>query len=134
MTEHGPVRGVISGGILSFASIPYAAPPIGALRWRSPLPPAPWTTALNASQLRPACFSARDAKSAEDCLYLSVTVPLTPYGALPDRAPVMVFLHGGGLTSGSTAHCEHCPPAADYRTRMRPLNMVLQQTPLPDSR
>ncbi len=90
-----------------YRGIPYAAPPVGALRWKPPQPPAPWTGVreCTAYSLQPAQLpdpnvppEARKIPSDEDCLYLNV---MTPAGKAGEKLPVMVWFHGGGLRYGS---------------------------------
>ncbi|MFB6718977.1 carboxylesterase/lipase family protein [Kribbella sp. NPDC056345] len=90
-TGQGAVRGIDQGEYREFNGIPYAAPPVGALRWRSPQPAAAWTGVRAASAFGPRCAQA------EDCLFLNVTTPT----AGGPRKPVMVWLHGGGFVEGS---------------------------------
>ena len=109
-TRDGPVRGV-KDEVIAFKSIPYAAPPVGDLRWRPPTPPAPWTGVRDATRHGPQCTQpagfgprARSAASevapptSEDCLTLNVW---TPAHSAAERLPVMVWLHGGAFTIGS---------------------------------
>ncbi|MFC9692042.1 carboxylesterase/lipase family protein [Kribbella sp. NPDC056951] len=100
--EQGAVRGVKKGEYREFNGIPYAAPPVGALRWRSPQPAAAWTGVRAASAIGPRCAQAESATGTppsieEDCLYLNVTTP----AKTGPRKPVMVWLHGGGFVEGS---------------------------------
>lgn len=98
-TSHGPVRGVRGDGHQAYLGIPYAAPPIGDRRWRAPTPPEPWTEPRDASSRPPRCVQRSfglPLASQEDCLYLNVHAP----DPLPDRAPVMVWIHGGSFTFG----------------------------------
>ncbi len=103
-TEHGPVRGVpLADGGAKFVGIPFAAPTTGAKRWRAPEPPARWTEPLDASVLKKACpqvdpFRGGPVDFDEDCLHLNLW---TPSLAKDARAPVMVFIHGGGFLFGS---------------------------------
>jgi len=107
----GPVRGV-GDEVMAFKGIPYAAPPVGALRWRPPSPPARWTTVRDATRFgaqctQPAGFGPRartaEAEAAppisEDCLTLNVW---TPARSAAERLPVMVWLHGGAFTIGGS--------------------------------
>jgi para-nitrobenzyl esterase len=79
-TDKGPVRGKVEDGVIKFKGIPYAAPPMGDLRWELPQEPAAWTEVLDATQFRSACpqearYGLTEASSDEDCLYLNATVP-----------------------------------------------------------
>ncbi len=94
-TDSGPVRGTVSAGYRTFQGIPFAAPPVGELRWRSPQPVQPWTDVRDATEPTGSCAQTNGAghySTNEDCLYLNVTTP----ARRGDRKPVMVWLHGGG--------------------------------------
>jgi len=101
-TRSGPVCGVTANGQTSYLDIPYAAPPVGNLRWMPPQPVQPWTTTLQATQLGPGCpspgfpaGSPPQAGTSEDCLTLVVQEPA---GAQPgQKLPVMFEIHGGGF-------------------------------------
>lgn len=97
-TESGLVRGVEKNGVLSWKGVPFAAPPIGKLRWRVPQPPIAWQDVRDASQFGPACMQANDVAKSEDCLSLNIWRPAHAAQALP----VMVWIHGGALVYGSS--------------------------------
>jgi len=101
----GTLRGEVDGGARRFLGIPFAAPPVGDLRWRPPQPPRPWTGVLEANQISAPCAQLEGlttpASDTEDCLYLNVWSP-DPDPAPAEPLPVMVWFHGGGNTSGST--------------------------------
>jgi para-nitrobenzyl esterase len=105
-TNKGPVRGFVTNGVTEFLGVPYAAPPVGALRWRPPRPHASWHKPLDASAYGSACPQVvTDAVLAqpsvnENCLYLNVFTPKV--GHLGKRArPVFLWIHGGGNQLGS---------------------------------
>jgi para-nitrobenzyl esterase len=107
VTENGPVGGSVQFGVERFLAIPYAAPPVGNLRWMPPQPHGKWTGVLKASDFGNRCtqpfFGGGGAYGSEDCLTLNVFVPLTVKNQNKKRPlPVMVWIHGGGLVvSGS---------------------------------
>jgi para-nitrobenzyl esterase len=100
-TASGPVTGTLTRGIAAFRGIPYAAPPVGDLRWRPPQPPAPWTKPRPATQFGNFCPQSEGhdwfatGGGAEDCLTLNVFAP-----AHAASLPVMVWIHGGNLEEG----------------------------------
>ncbi len=97
-TAEGVVRGVASSQGKVFLGIPFAAPPVGRLRFAPPALVAPWTDIRDASQAGPACPQSLGAGGAEDCLTLNV---YAPHDARPgDRLPVMVWIYGGALALG----------------------------------
>ena len=102
----GELAGEVSEmGPLAFMGIPYAAPPVGDLRWRPPQPAAGWTGVRDAGKPGAACMQPEsplmripESTMSEDCLFLNVWTPaLKPAMA----APVMVFIHGGSFITGS---------------------------------
>lgn len=110
-TTSGDVEGVNDRGVDVFWGIPFAAPPVGDLRFCAPQMPEPWSGTRLADHPGPASlqsehrlpgFSAEGPKE-EDCLYLNVFTPQLDEKARNDLRPVMVWIHGGGFTHGSGA-------------------------------
>lgn len=102
-THDGLVRGVAHHGYRTFEGIPYAAPPVGGLRWGPPRRAAPWAGVREATRPASACpqpaGEVPGGSTDEDCLHLNVTTPDGPGQARP--RPVIVWLHGGGFTTGA---------------------------------
>jgi para-nitrobenzyl esterase len=109
-TKQGQLRGENVTGVDRFLGIPYAAPPVGERRWRGPGPVQRWTGVRDATKASPACYQAPakpfgpytsefliGPEVSEDCLYVNVWKPAHVRG----RAPVLVWIHGGGFGSGS---------------------------------
>ena len=102
-TTIGPIQGFAQSGINNFLGVPYAQPPVGALRWTAPVAPKASGTTLQTvaySNFCPQGLSELSAGGgAEDCLYLNVQGPSAATSS--SNLPVMFWIHGGGLTTGS---------------------------------
>lgn len=110
-TRAGRVSGVVdSAGVTSFKGIPYARAPIGDLRWRAPQPSEPWRGVRDGSHMGAICMQpdspalASQPPMSEDCLTINVWRPENTTRA---RLPVLVWIHGGGWVSGSSAEPEY---------------------------
>lgn len=107
-TAGGVVEGKTEGPVNAFLGIPYAAPPVGDLRWKPPLPAAKWAGIRTATEFGSHCMQGkvygdmkfRDPGGSEDCLSLNVWVPAKPAAA---KLPVMVWIYGGGFAAGTTS-------------------------------
>jgi para-nitrobenzyl esterase len=102
-------------GVRLFRGIPYAAPPVGNLRWRAPQPVVPWQGVKRADDFSAACMQLPTGTEgnawreghvpvSEDCLYLNIW---TPARSAADRLPVMVWIHGGGNTRGAASENQY---------------------------
>src|SRR5215469_11951008 len=113
LTTRGPVSGLVTpAGIHAFLGIPYAAPPVGNLRWRPPVPHDHWFAPLNATQFGNHCPQPPTPfgrpSVTEDCLFLNVFTPgddgnrASIFDVFRNRRPVMVWIHGGALVTGES--------------------------------
>ncbi len=107
-THAGKVKGEVNDKVVSFKGIPFAAPPIGELRWRAPQPVTPWSGVRAATQYGPDCMqkpfpgdaAPLGTPPAEDCLYVNVWAP---EGSASQNIPVMVWFYGGGWVNGGSS-------------------------------
>jgi len=104
--DAGQLQGAVSGGVLAFKGVPFAAAPVGALRWRAPQPVALWSGVRAATEIGKDCLQGPipgdpglGTDLSEDCLYLNVW---RPAAAASKKLPVMVWIYGGGLVNGGT--------------------------------
>ena len=111
MIDSGAVSGkVLASGVKAYLGIPYAAPPVGELRWRDPQPVKPWKGVYHADRKMPECMQVLrphninnyfgEEPTSENCLYMNVWAP--PSARAGAKLPVIVFIYGGGGTIGSS--------------------------------
>jgi para-nitrobenzyl esterase len=105
-TDRGPVRGAAVGNMTEFLGVPYAAPPVGDLRWRAPEPHARWSGVRDATTFGAHCPQGPSpfgiTSTSEDCLFLNVFAPARRDDEPLHRAPVMFWIHGGALVVGES--------------------------------
>ena len=110
--DSGKVAGkLLDSGVRGYFGVPYAAAPVGTLRWREPQPLKPWSGVYNADRFAPECIQILrphginhyfgEEATSEDCLYLNLWIP--PNATAGSRLPVILWIHGGGLSIGSAS-------------------------------
>ncbi|MGP8227659.1 MAG: carboxylesterase/lipase family protein [Terracidiphilus sp.] len=114
-TEEGKAHGktLNDGKVKAFIGLPYAAPPVGDLRWKTPQPPVKWKGVRDASKFGAHCAQGhvfddmifQDSANSEDCLFLNVYTPAN--AKAKSKLPVMFWIHGGGYSGGSASEPRH---------------------------
>ena len=114
-TEQGKACGktINEGKVLAFLGLPYAAPPVGELRWKAPQPPVKWKGARDATRFGAHCAQNhvfddmifQDSGASEDCLFLNVYAPADANAK--SKLPVMFWIHGGGYSGGASSEPRH---------------------------
>jgi para-nitrobenzyl esterase len=114
-TEQGKIQGktINNGKVNAFLGLPYAAPPVGDLRWKAPEPPAKWKGTRDATKFGAHCAQGRvfddmifqDSGPSEDCLYLNIYAPADAKDQ--SKLPVMFWIHGGGYSGGASSEPRH---------------------------
>lgn len=97
-TKSGKVKGYERGGLIEYLGIPFAEPPVGALRFKRAVPVTPWENVFDAKQYGPEAvqFDEGELKGSEDCLTLNIQRP-----SAEENLPVFVYIHGGGYNTGA---------------------------------
>jgi para-nitrobenzyl esterase len=114
-TEQGKARGktINDGKVLAFLGLPYAAPPVGDLRWKAPQPPVKWKGERDATSFGAHCAQNhvfddlifQDGGASEDCLFLNIYTPAE--ASAKSKLPVMFWIHGGGYAGGASSEPRH---------------------------
>jgi len=104
--DGGMLQGKTEDGLTVYKGIPFAAPPVGDLRWRAPQPAAKWDGIKQATDFAPGPIQGGNPPSgkSEDCLYLNIW---TPAKSAKDKVPVLVWIYGGGFGAGATSEANY---------------------------
>ena len=108
----GMIQGVVEEDMTIFKGIPFAAPPVGELRWKAPQPVVPWEGVRQADKFGPSPMTSWGGQddASEDCLYLNVW---TPAKSSDEKLPVMVWIYGGGFAMGTSSFYDGAPIARE---------------------